>query len=267
MGDPYGRRSPFGRDAATQNGVNPLAPEHRPWLKPAPPPAIPRSPQRLMEDMQRGQTFRSPAPIDPLKEQPIPWVMGRPEAFFQMAAEMYGGRLSPAQATWLGSIIKHGSGHPIADLAYVLATADHETDQFTSLAERGMGEGKEYGRPGSHGGQRAYGRGPAMLTWDYNYDEFDRILGAGGRLRGNYDLAKDPDFGSRILIHGLTRDQGFTGKGTPFFLPNKGLADESQFREARRVVNGTDQAEKIARRALLFQDGLVASGYLDKDDH
>lgn len=149
---------------------------------------------------------------------------------------------------------------PASWAAYVLATAFHETaGQLRPLAEFGKGKGRKYGEPGKHNGQIAYGRGDVQLTWDFNYERADRELGLGGALIRDYDTALRPDVSAKILVRGML-EGWFTGKGLNDRI-GPPPAPERQFIKARAIVNGTDQAEKIAGYAVVFQDALLAAGW------
>ena len=151
------------------------------------------------------------------------------------------------------------SSFPVSWAAYVLATAVHETaGQLRPITEYGKGAGKQYGKPGKHGGQAAYGRGDVQLTWDYNYERADRELGLNGALVANYDLALDPAISSRIIVRGM-EEGWFTGKKLEDYLP--ATANQAQFAAARRIVNGTDKADLIAGYAVTYQAGLQAGGW------
>jgi hypothetical protein len=148
---------------------------------------------------------------------------------------------------------------PVAWVAYVLATAVHETaGALQPVREYGKGAGRPYGKPGRNGGQVAYGRGDVQLTWDENYERADRELALGGRLVANYDLALDPAISARIIVRGM-REGWFTGKGLAAYLP--ATATSGQFENARRIVNGTDRAALIAGYAITFQAALQAGGW------
>ncbi len=132
--------------------------------------------------------------------------------------------------------------------AYVLATAWHETaHSLQPVREIGQGRGRAYGRPGRHQGQVAYGRGYVQLTWDTNYEKADRALGLGGRLIADYDLALRPGIAYQILTRGM-REGWFTGKGLDDYIN----AAQCDYRNARRIVNGTDRAVLIASHARAF---------------
>jgi hypothetical protein len=44
-------------------------------------------------------------------------------------------------------------------------------------------------------------------------------------------------------------------------LPSEGNANRQQFRNARKIINGTDKNDIIADYALIFQEALNKSGY------
>ena len=135
-------------------------------------------------------------------------------------------------------------------IAYVLATAEHESQNFTSPEEN-------YGRKqasmiGYRGGERAgygsgeeyFGRGYAHLTHWGNYRDMGRALGRGEDLMREPSLAADPELASRILVVGM-RDGLFTGRGLEDYI----AVERADYLNARRIVNGTDQAANIAALA------------------
>lgn len=133
--------------------------------------------------------------------------------------------------------------------AYVLATAWHET-AFTvqPIAEYGKGKGKKYGKADVTG-KAPYGRGYVQLTWRENYVNADKKLGLKGALAANYDLAMEPDIAAKVITRGMV-EGWFTGKK---------LADYTDYRNMRRIVNGTDRAADIAGYAALFEKALCAA--------
>jgi putative chitinase len=137
-------------------------------------------------------------------------------------------------------------------IAYILATQWHET-AFTCqpIAEYGKGKGKSYGQPAGPYGQCYYGRGFVQLTWLENYQTQDRKLGLNDELVKNPDLALDPAIATRILFGGM-RDGDFTGKKLADYFTTT-LTD---WFNARRIVNATDQASAIANYAEKFLNAL-----------
>ncbi|MEH6420831.1 peptidoglycan-binding protein [Pseudomonas sp. CGJS7] len=127
-------------------------------------------------------------------------------------------------------------------IAYMLATAQHETRNFNAPEE-------DFGRSqarklGYSGGENYYGRGYVHLTHDYNYEKFDKALGLNGALVKNPDLAKDPELAAKILVIGM-RDGMFTGKRLDRYID----ADSHDDYNARRVVNGISPSKPWSVKA------------------
>lgn len=133
-------------------------------------------------------------------------------------------------------------------IAYILATAYHETAQtMQPIAEYGKGRGHIYGDPGVDG-QRAYGRGFVQTTWAYNYEKTDKVLGLGGKLIANYDLLiTDIALAARAAVTGM-RDGWYTGKKLGDYFN----AHTTDFLNARAIINGKDCEAQIASYARNF---------------
>ncbi len=131
-------------------------------------------------------------------------------------------------------------------VAYLLATVRHETGfTYAPVEEIGRGAGRPYGVPHPHTGQTYYGRGHVQITWLGNYRKFGDRLGID--LVNRPQLALDPATSYQIASLGMT--QGiFTGVGLPRFI-HDGIAD---YLNARKIINGLDQAEVIAGYAQQF---------------
>lgn len=126
--------------------------------------------------------------------------------------------------------LQNGVNDP-RQIAYMLATAQHETRNFTAPDE-------DFGRSqarklGYSGGENYFGRGYVHLTHDYNYKKFDELLGLDGELVRNPQLAKDPEIAAKILVVGM-RDGLFTGKEIGRYIDH----DTHDTYNARRTVNG-----------------------------
>ena len=168
--------------------------------------------------------------------------------FWDTIRPLFGGKMTQKQVDGVNAILKASENLPVEFRAYLLATTFHETAKtMEPIREYGKGRGKKYGVPGKHG-QVAYGRGYVQLTWDYNYEKADRILGLGGRLIRDYDLALDPKIAADILVKGSV-EGWFTGKKLSDYLPG-------DYVNARRVINGTDKASLIAGYAQTFERAL-----------
>lgn len=133
--------------------------------------------------------------------------------------------------------------------AYMLATAMHETAMtFQPIAEYGKGSGKKYGLPAANG-KVFYGRGYVQLTWAGNYQAMGQALGID--LYGNPDLAMQPATAYQIMSRGM-RKGSFTGASLSRFIDG----DKCDFVGARKIINGTDCADKIAGYATKILDAL-----------
>jgi len=164
---------------------------------------------------------------------------------FAKVRPLFAGHMSQLQVDGINRILAAFNAHGDGDkrhLAYLLATALHETDRtMAPIREYGLGKKHPYGHI-DVSGKAPYGRGLVQLTWRENYLKADQELGLGGKLAADYDLALDPDISARVLVTGCL-EGWFTGKT---------LGDFRTFREMRRVINGMDRAEKIAGYADVF---------------
>lgn len=126
--------------------------------------------------------------------------------------------------------LENGVNDP-KQIAYMLATAQHETRNFTAPDEDfGRQQAKKLGY---RGGEEYFGRGYVHLTHIDNYQKFDKLLGLNGELVKNPALAKDPEIAAKILVVGM-RDGLFTGKKLESYVDH----DTHDLYNARRVVNG-----------------------------
>lgn len=184
-------------------------------------------------------------------------------------ASLYGGRLTAGQVEGIETLLdawEAGTAdHDIRLLAYCLATAHHETsatlqpiEEYGSdaRANRLYGpEGKDPARAKRMGntrrgdGARYKGRGYVQLTWKNNYHRAGKVL--GDDLVGKPELAMRPDYAARILFQGCL-EGWFTGRRLSDYIAGTG----TDYVNARRVVNGTDKARKIAGYADKFEAAL-----------
>lgn len=138
-------------------------------------------------------------------------------------------------------------------LAYALATAYHETAHtFLPIEEFGKGHGRKYGNPDPETGQTYYGRGLAQVTWKANYEKFGRLLKID--LVNHPELALRLDYALKILFIGMEKGL-FTGKKLSDYL-NK---ISNNWYNARRIINSTDCAAKIADYGKAFYEALKAA--------
>ncbi|WP_422028185.1 glycoside hydrolase family 19 protein [Roseovarius sp.] len=99
-----------------------------------------------------------------------------------------------------------------------------------------------------------YGRGYVQLTWEANYTRMGERLGLD--LTTDPDVVMRPDIAVQILVIGC-REGLFTGKKLSDYI----TLQRSNYRGARRVVNGMDKANAIAELAREYETELEAMGY------
>lgn len=176
--------------------------------------------------------------------------------FSHVRASCFGGRLKPHQVEGLDALLDAAAQRNLADrrqLAYVLATAHHETAAtLQPIREIGRGAGRAYGARDPQTGKIYYGRGYVQLTWRENYRRLGEL--AGVDLVADPDRALEPGLAATILFEGMTRGL-FTGRRLEEFFAEK----RCDWRGARRIVNGTDRADAIADLARAYHAALEAA--------
>ena len=153
------------------------------------------------------------------------------------------GKLSQTQVDVVHAILASCVKHNITDkrhIAYILATGCHECNLKPVRESIASRTGRYYNVPDKVTGKVYYGRGcPTQITLKENYETFSRLLGID--LVNNPDLALDIHNGAEIGAIGM-RDGMFTGVGLSRYFN----ADRTDPVKARAIINGTDQAERIA---------------------
>lgn len=181
--------------------------------------------------------------------------------FFTAIREQYG-RLDQTQVDSLNAILDRAKSLPRNQIAYILATAKHEArwrperEGFapTDAQARAIVRARKYGKPDPQTGHVYYGRGFVQLTWRENYQRAGVALD-GLRLVENPDLALEPRHAAEILVRGMS-DGWFTRKKLDDYLTER----SADFVNARRVVNGLDKAQLIARYARTLEQILREAG-------
>lgn len=141
-----------------------------------------------------------------------------------------------------------------AQLAYILATAEHETAGWNYLEE--IDGIRQAVRLNYNGGWNYYGRGYVHLTHLYNYSKYAKLLNILD-LATNPERAKEPEVASQIICHWFKEKKLNT-------LINSSKID---YWSARDLVNGdgtyfvkrynTTISDKIANRAMDYYNELV----------
>lgn len=201
--------------------------------------------------------------------------LAKPRLFFDALRKgILGPTLDADEVSGCNAILAAMEGAPLSHTAYALATAYHETaSTMQPIEERGGPSyffrmydiagarptlAKQNGNICSGDGCKFFGRGYVQLTWRANYKRAGDNLGVD--LCADPDKALHPEIAAKVLRQGM--DAGwFTGKRFGSYLPSKGRASREAFVSARRIINGTDKAAKIAGHALEFQAALEAGGW------
>jgi predicted chitinase len=128
-----------------------------------------------------------------------------------------------------------------AQIAYVLATVDHETAHtFKPVREAyWLKDPDAYLKAHHPDYYPYYGRGYVQLTWESNYRKYGQLVKKD--LVENPDLALDPEVALFVLVHGFK-----TGAFTGHKLADHVNADKTDFLNARRCINGVDKQHEIA---------------------
>lgn len=172
------------------------------------------------------------------------------EKFFDGYAANFNGISEKQKAAIAPILAAMEADEHVADLrhaAYMLATTKHETAHtFRPIEEYGKGKGRKYGIVNPETGKAYYGRGFVQLTWKDNYQSMAKVLGVNLVLQP--ELALDPAHAYRIMSYGM-RNGSFTGKKLIDYI-NPSMCD---YRNARKIINGLDCAERIAGYAEKFE--------------
>lgn len=213
----------------------------------------------------------------------------------------FGRKLSADQVSGMEAILDAGQGYPLSHLAYALGTARGEVglrmqpreenlnysasripQVFGAHRRQGVSASKlarnpellantVYGGPwGAENlgntqdgdGWSFRGRGLPMVTGRANYEKLAAITGLD--LVGNPDLMLRKDIAARASLLEAMDSGIYTGKRFGSYLPEDRPASLSQFKAARRIINGQFHADKIAAFALDFQAALIVAAYNDK---
>tara|TARA_R110000803_G_scaffold29195_3_gene66853 strand:- start:724 stop:1458 length:735 start_codon:yes stop_codon:yes gene_type:complete len=139
--------------------------------------------------------------------------------------------------------------------AYVLATAWWETAHtIEPVKEAYWVNNAEDWRKKNLRYYPWYGRGYVQLTWQRNYAHAGEELNLD--LTTNPDAVMRPEVSAKILVTG-SLEGWFTGRKLGDYI----TLQKSDFKGARRVINGTDKAAKIAVVAKAYDAALKAEGY------
>jgi hypothetical protein len=196
---------------------------------------------------------------------------GTPNATFfpKVRKSLFSGSLSQKQVDGLNLLLEATRGLAIQHRAYILATAYHETGQTmqpvretnastdaraVAILDSAFKKGQLtwVRTPYWHfdsSGKTWLGRGYVQLTHKANYIKASQELKVD--LLTDPNKAMDPAVAANILVRG-SMEGWFTGVG---------LYDFDNYKDMRRVINGTERASTVAEYAKQFEKALN-----DKED-
>lgn len=197
--------------------------------------------------------------------------MDKSKFFASIRRELFDGALTPQQVYRIEVLLDAciAAGWPFAFTSYALATAHHETANWSVMKEKGgdayfkrkydkAGErpakAKELGNVEAGDGVKFAGRGYVQLTGRSNYTKAGKALGLD--LLKEPGKVEEPTIAAKVLIWGMSTG-AYTGKANRDYL----IKSPPDYVNARRIINGTDKASMIATYAKEFQAALVGSGY------
>lgn len=195
-------------------------------------------------------------------------MINRRSFYASVRQSLFDGSLSQTQVDGMEVILEQWESRKLPDLrmlAYVLATPYLETGKtmqpisewggdayFTRLYDMSEAPRKaaELGNTQAGDGAKYKGRGFVQITGKNNYRR------AGDRydvdLVNHPDLALEPELAAKILIDGMLEGM-FTGRSLGDYINSQ----QCDFKNARRIVNGTDRAAEIAGYANHFLHALT----------
>ncbi|MGV1900133.1 glycoside hydrolase family 19 protein [Agrobacterium sp. 22-3674b3] len=206
------------------------------------------------------------------------------DAFFNaVRGPLFGGSLSMPQVYGMEAILDRALAvrTPLRHLAYMLATTFHETaktmqpiletrspkeranpsiDVAIKRLDKSFAAGKlpwvskPYWRKDA-AGKSWLGRGLVQLTHKDNYERMGKVIGVD--LVTDPDKALQPGVAVSIMFFGMTRGV-FTGRPLSDYLDGR----TADYVNARRVINGTESAQKVSNYAVRFEQALLAAGYV-----
>ena len=188
--------------------------------------------------------------------------------FFTAYREIFGS-LRQHQVNGLGSLLlSFEQDKDITSLqymSYMLATVKHETaNRFQPITEYGgrsyfnkydpslantsrrRARAKRNGNTQRGDGYKYRGRGFVQITWKNNYQKLGDALGYD--LVNNPEKALDPVIAYKIMSYGM-REGIFTGRRLSHYISS----DHTDYKNARKIINGLDKARLVKRHAQNFE--------------
>ena len=173
--------------------------------------------------------------------------------------------LTTANVSGINQVLDYIQNHKIllGDAAYSLGTGFWETAGTMQPVKEAYWKDENW-RKRNLRYYPWYGRGLIQTTWKENYIKIARAMGLSeNTFINNPDLLLTMEYALPAMFIGMSEGI-YTGKDLDDYIDNIDESDAEDFREykaARKIVNGTDKDDEIARLALVFEAGLKAAGY------
>jgi putative chitinase len=165
--------------------------------------------------------------------------------FDNVRDSLFAGSMGQLQVEGMDAILsgweKHLDDRDPRFLAYMLATAYHETSQeMQPIEEYGKGEGHDYGEPDPETGECYYGRGFVQLTHRGNYARADMEGGwqDDDSCEWHPDNALDLHKAGRIMWFGMSEGWFRSDSKGPQTLDRYFSNTHDDAFEAREIING-----------------------------
>lgn len=183
--------------------------------------------------------------------------------FYDHIRGMFGAKLEQSEVDGIEAILKAFNGLDLRYAAYALATAYHETGRaMRPIEEYGRGKAYDYGgkvkmsrKPYTTPDKIYFGRGMVQLTWFENYENMTTAAKKAGK---DWDFLNKPELLLQmepsvwVMRYGMLNGS-FTGKKLSDYFDGA----KEQPISARRIINGVDQATRIAGYYETFKVGLL----------
>lgn len=190
----------------------------------------------LGETLEQGEVDGCNAILDACKGWPVSWAA---DALATAVIETNGTMKPVKEAYWLSASAANAWFVKMYDVTGA------RPDKARELGNINPGDGAKYA-----------GRGFVQATGASNYAKLQAALGIP--LLDDPDLALVQVHAAAIMRFGMETGL-FTGKSLRDYLP--AVASREQFKNARKVINGSDRADDIAGIAMTFQAALVSGGW------
>lgn len=195
------------------------------------------------------------------------------QTFFTEIRPMFGGTLSQSQVDGLNAILDANEIYRVGNkqFAYILATVYHETGvainkqlirTMQPVEEMGKGKDRKYGQKVKHNGEAYilpdkifYGRGHTQNTW---YEIYEKLTELAKKQGYDWDFLNNPDLLLQMqpsiwAMFEAMKIGLYTGRKLSDYINTQ----KCDYVNARRIINGTDKAELIARYANQFYNILI----------